>query len=68
MKVEAVKPFAAGTVTRAALKPLAELIGPSRKFLDANSIGLFPKGRRAERRIARGRNALAIAGSNGFPA
>jgi 16S rRNA (guanine527-N7)-methyltransferase len=52
MKSDAVKPFAAGTVTARALKPLDQLIGFGRRFLGQNSVCLFPKGRRAEEEMA----------------
>jgi 16S rRNA (guanine527-N7)-methyltransferase len=52
MKVEAVKPFVAGTVTARALKPLDQLLGLGRRFLGQNSVCLFPKGRRAEEEMA----------------
>ena len=51
-KVEAVKPFVAGTVTARALKPLDQLVGFGRRFLGQNSVCLFPKGRRAEEEMA----------------
>ena len=47
MKAETVRPFAAGTVTARALKPLDELIGMGRKFVAGSGVALFPKGRRA---------------------
>jgi 16S rRNA (guanine527-N7)-methyltransferase len=52
MKAEAVKPFAAGTVTARALKPLDQLIGIGRRFLGPGSVCLFPKGRKAEEEMA----------------
>jgi 16S rRNA (guanine(527)-N(7))-methyltransferase RsmG len=52
MKSDAVKPFAAGTVTARALKPLDQLIGFGGRFLGAGSVCLFPKGRRAEEEMA----------------
>jgi 16S rRNA (guanine527-N7)-methyltransferase len=52
MKSDAVKPFAAGTVTARALKPLDQLLGLGRRFLGQNSVCLFPKGRRAEEEMA----------------
>jgi 16S rRNA (guanine527-N7)-methyltransferase len=52
MKSDSVKPFAAGTVTARALKPLDQLIGFGRRFLGQNSVCLFPKGRRAEEEMA----------------
>ncbi len=52
MKSDAVKPFAAGTVTARALKPLDQLIGFARRFLADGSVCLFPKGRRAEEEMA----------------
>lgn len=53
MKVESVKPFAAGTVTARAFRPLVELIGLGRKFLqDERAVAIFPKGRRAEEELA----------------
>jgi 16S rRNA (guanine527-N7)-methyltransferase len=51
-KVEAVKPFVAGTVTARALKPLDQLLTYGRRFLGQNSVCLFPKGRRAEEEMA----------------
>jgi len=49
MKVESVKPFAAGAVTSRAFRPLTQLIGLGRKFLqDPAAVAIFPKGRRAE--------------------
>jgi len=51
MKIEAVRPFAAGTVTARALKPLDQLIGLSRKFMGSGSACVFPKGRRAEEEL-----------------
>jgi 16S rRNA (guanine527-N7)-methyltransferase len=52
MKSDAVKPFAAGTVTARALKPLDQLIGYGKRFLGAGSVCLFPKGRKAEEEMA----------------
>ena len=52
MKSDAVRPFAAGVVTARALKPLSELIGLGRRFLSADSVCIFPKGRRAEEEMA----------------
>ena len=51
-KSDAVKPFAAGTVTARALKPLDQLIGLGKRFLGQDSVCLFPKGRRAEEEMA----------------
>jgi 16S rRNA (guanine527-N7)-methyltransferase len=52
MKVEAVRPFVAGTVTARALKPLSQLIGMGWKFLGPGSVCVFPKGRRAAEELA----------------
>ena len=52
MKSDAVKRFAAGTVTARALKPLDQLLGFSRRFLGPDSVCIFPKGRRAEEEMA----------------
>jgi len=52
MKSDAVKRFAAGTVTARALKPLDQLLGFSRRFLGPSSVCIFPKGRRAEEEMA----------------
>lgn len=51
MKVEALRPFAAGAVTARALKPLDQLIGMGRKFVAGRGVALFPKGRRAEEEL-----------------
>jgi 16S rRNA (guanine527-N7)-methyltransferase len=56
MKVESVKPFAAGAVTARAFRPLAELVGLGRKFLrDDAAVAIFPKGRRAEEELTEAR-------------
>lgn len=52
MKSDAVKRFAAGTVTARALKPLDQLVGYSRRFLGPDTVCIFPKGRRAEEEMA----------------
>jgi 16S rRNA (guanine527-N7)-methyltransferase len=52
MKAEAVRPFAAGTVTARALKPLDTLIGMGKRFLGPGGAYLFPKGRKAEEEMA----------------
>jgi 16S rRNA (guanine527-N7)-methyltransferase len=52
MKSDAVKRFAAGTVTARALKPLDQLLGYSRRFLGPDTVCIFPKGRRAEEEMA----------------
>ena len=52
MKVESVKPFAAGVVTARAFKPLTELIGVGRKFLGPDGVAIFPKGRKAEEELS----------------
>lgn len=52
MKSASVRQFTAGTVTARALKPLEQLLGLGRRFLGADSVCLFPKGRRAEEEMA----------------
>jgi 16S rRNA (guanine527-N7)-methyltransferase len=47
MKSQAVRPFVAGAVTARALKPLDDLIGLARRFVGAETVCIFPKGRRA---------------------
>ena len=51
MKVEAIKPFDAGTVTARALKSLDTLISLGRKFIQNGGVALFPKGKRGEEEL-----------------
>jgi len=56
MKIESVKPFAAGAVTARAFRPLVELVGLGRRFLrDETAVAIFPKGRRAEEELTEAR-------------
>jgi len=50
-KVEAVKPFVAGTLVSRALKPLDQLLDLSRNLLGPSTVCIFPKGRRAEEEL-----------------
>jgi 16S rRNA (guanine527-N7)-methyltransferase len=50
-KIESVSAFSAGAVTARALKPLDPLIGLGRKFLGAEAVAIFPKGRRAQEEL-----------------
>ncbi len=52
MKVDAVRPFIAGTVTSRALKPLDQLLGMAARFLGPDTVCVFPKGRQAAEELA----------------
>ena len=55
MKSQSVAPFAAGTVTARALKPLVTLISLARPFAGPDTVAIFPKGRRAAEELAEAR-------------
>ncbi len=51
MKVEAMTPFAAGTIVSRALKPLSQLLELSRRLRGPHTVCVFPKGKRADEEV-----------------